>query len=118
MADEIRVFFPHMSGKDKMSLLGAVYRQSLVQMGYSPDCHVYNLDAERLRRKKPAVAASLLLEVFEYYKSLKKNEADIFQFEALEYGRHYKFWYLTYYDRTTFTRICNRVFESASKKFK
>lgn len=83
------------SGKELASRVKAIYRSALLDLGRSPDSHIYELveqdfylskDGERSRKK--------LEEIALFYASLPKFEGEIFINDCLESGRHYRYWYL------------------------
>lgn len=43
MVEEIEITLPYLTAKQKAFVMGAVYRQSLVEVGHSADFHVYDL---------------------------------------------------------------------------
>lgn len=68
------------------------FRRVLLEAGYSPDAHLYEICPLYLflgrpdERRKKIIAARL------FYESLLPLEKEIFIFEILEKGRHYPFW--------------------------
>ncbi len=75
-------------------IVGAMYRQALINIGFSADAHIYDLPLERIRKNHSNVSGEYILRVAETYDSLEGIEKEIFLLDFLEKGRHYQFWYL------------------------
>lgn len=67
-------------------------RKSLIEVGKSPDCHVYDLDEGFLERHR-SKASIYLRKLKRFYDSLPALWKRIFLSECLEVGRIYPFWY-------------------------
>ncbi len=91
----IDIEFVDLSLKDYSLLLGALYRQSLVQVGMSPDTHVFDLDYDYLS-SKDSIQAKFLMDVIDFYLELNELESKIFICQILEYGRYFPFWWMNY----------------------
>lgn len=98
MSEEMEITFPKMKERDYLLVLGAAVRQALIEIGYSPDEHIYDVDKDFLLRHQDKVAARFILRVREYFDGLTVLEQLSFLNDVLEYGRHYKFWWLEYLD--------------------
>jgi hypothetical protein len=117
MEQGIEIRFPQLSNKEKALLIGAVYRQSLVEVGHSPDFHVYDLDRGTLERKRHLASARFLLQVMDFYDGLPEFERKIFLCECLESGRHYAFWWLDFGDKRRFYRATHLLLRKTSADF-
>ncbi len=117
MEEGIAVRFSNLSVRDRALMVGAVYRQALIDVGYSPDYHVYDLDRSFLRRHDNLAAARFLLTVSDFYRSLPSIERRIFLCEYLEFGRHYRFWWLEFMDFRGFSKRAKDLLAKAAKTF-
>lgn len=117
MDERIAIYFPALSMRDHALLVGAVFRQALIEVGYSPDYHIYNLDSSFLFRHQEKASAKFLLMVRDFYRSLPDYEKRIFVCEYLEAGRHYPYWWLEYMDFRGFSKRSHDVLAKASKTF-
>ncbi len=101
-----------------MGLLGAMYRQALVEIGYSPDEHVYDLDRDFLmRHKDDSLSVQFVLQILDYYESLPDFGRRVFLCECLERGRHYNWWWLEFMDPKNYRRFRNRLFAKTLEGF-
>ncbi len=91
----IDIEFVDLTLKDKSLLLGALYRQSLIYVGMSPDTHVYDLDYDYLS-SKDSLEAKFLKDIVDLYLELGDMESKIFVCQVLEYGRYFPFWWMKY----------------------
>jgi hypothetical protein len=117
MEEEIQIAFPHLSAKDKSLIVGALYRQSLIEVGHSADYHVYDLDKDLFVRKRHLAAARFLGEVYGFYRSLPDFERRIFLCDCLEHGRHYAYWWLAYTDPKGYQHAFKRLMEKTNRQF-
>jgi len=117
MVVELEITLPNLTAKQKATVLGAVYRQSLVEVGHSADFHVYDLEQDLIERKRNLAAGKFLMIAKKYYESLEGIKKKIFLCEILERGRHYPYWYLPYADSKSFSRLSSSVYKAASKVF-
>lgn len=76
-------------------IVGAMYRQALINIGFSPDTHIYDLPLDRIKKNHSSSSGKYILRVAKTYESLEGLEKDIFLNDFLEKGRHYRFWYLS-----------------------
>ena len=67
-------------------------RASLIEVGKSPDCHVYDFD-EKFLEGHPSKASIYLRKLKKFYDGLDYFKRRIFVSECLEVGRVYPFWY-------------------------
>ncbi len=89
-------------------IVGAMYRQALINIGFSPDTHIYDLPLDRIKKNHHSSSGKYVLRIAETYNSLEGMEKDIFLMDFLEKGRHYRFWYLS---------LCNdRDYKKARKE--
>ena len=76
------------------------YRAYLLQIGKSPDYHVYDLRYDELLRLPPSHARSFLIKIRRFFDSLDEKGKRILVAEVLEKHRVYPFWF---YDENLFT---------------
>ena len=112
----INLDLSHLSNRDKSLLVGAMYRQSLVQVGKSPDYHLVNLTDDFLTRLSSA-AGAFLRKVRSFFASLDPLEGEIFVNECLEHGRHYRFWYLSYYRDAEYKKDLSGIYSRVAMAF-
>jgi hypothetical protein len=117
MEQQIEIRFLELSFKEKALLVGAVYRQSLIEVGHSADYHVYDLEKSLLTRKKNLAAGRFLTQVVDFYGGLSDFERRIFLCECLEHGRHYAYWWLEYADSKKYYRSYDRLLRKTSASF-
>jgi len=117
MEERVTIKFPALSMRDHALLVGAVYRQALIEVGYSPDYHIYDLNSDFLYRHEDIAGAKFLIMVREFYRTLPNYEKRIFVCEYLEVGRHYAFWWLEFMDFRGFSKRCHDVLAKADKAF-
>lgn len=117
MVEEIEVTLPYLTAKQKAFVMGAVYRQSLVEVGHSADFHVYDLEQDLIERKGNLAAGRFLIMTKKFYESLEGIKKKIFLCEVLERGRHYPYWYLPYADGKSFSRLSSSLYKTLSKAF-
>ena len=67
-------------------------RRCLIEIGKSPDAHVYDFDEEFLE-SHPSPASAFLKAVKHFYDALDLTKRRVFLSECLEVGRIYPFWY-------------------------
>ncbi len=67
-------------------------RSSLIELGKSPDAHVYDFDEDYLE-SHPSPASLFLKAVKGFYDGLDSFKKRVFVSECLEVGRIYPFWY-------------------------
>jgi hypothetical protein len=84
------------SPEKKILLVNAIYRYCLIDLGYSPDCHLEDIDVLRLRWKQSYASSKFLQKVLRFYDSLPSYEQRYFYTEVLERNRHYKWWWIEY----------------------
>lgn len=72
------------------------YRRALLEVGKSPDYHIYDLSYAFLADSHQAVAAKFLIKVKRFHDSLDVADQRIFVNEILEAKRHYAFWFLDF----------------------
>jgi len=96
--------------ESSIEILRAAYRQALVEVGHSPDFHIYDLDSGFLVRKQHLAAGRFLLKLYWYYLQLDDLKRRIFVCEFLEKGRHYHFWWFEYCDIALYSAKKSEVF--------
>jgi cobalamin biosynthesis Co2+ chelatase CbiK len=117
MEEVVDIEFPHLNAKTKSLIVGAVYRQSLIEVGHSPDFHVYDLEKSLLEHKNDHAAGAFINKVHDFYFSLHGMERKVFLCECLEHGRHYTYWWLNYCNEKQFSRFLSSVANKASATF-
>lgn len=80
----------------KGRIVGAIFRQSLINLGYSPDAHVYDIINDYFRYEVGSASNRFVRKVKDFYDSLDDFRRRIFLCEFLERGRHYPFWWLEF----------------------
>lgn len=68
-------------------------RRSLLELGHSPDAHIYNLNEFFLKEKQADPSARYLLKTKRFYDGLDAFQKRVLLSECLEAGRIYPFWY-------------------------
>jgi hypothetical protein len=93
---ELRVnfIFEENEVRERWILLNALFRSALLELGYSPDEHLENVDRARLLSKLSLASSRFLLRLWDFYSDgLNPLEQRIFYTEVLEKGRHYMWWW-------------------------
>jgi|LAHS01.1.fsa_nt_gb hypothetical protein len=91
-------FIPE-SRDSSLEILRAAYRQALIEVGHSPDYHLYDLARDFLVRKQDYAAGRFLLSLYDFYhRQLDELEQMVFICDFLERGRHYRFWWFPYFE--------------------
>ena len=106
-------------GGDQIArLLGITYRKALIELGQSPDCHIYELGSQDFYLPSTSSKSYRLLEAIKaFYLSLTDFEGHIFVNDILERGRHYRFWYLYGYNRKDYQRTKRRLLQRIVEDF-
>lgn len=99
-------------------VLGAIYRQALINIGFSADTHLYELPINGIKEREQDASTSFILEIAKLYEVLPFEEKNIFLIEFLEKGRHYNFWYLHYYGYKKFRHLRKKTYEDISPLIK
>lgn len=115
--EQLQVKINPLNEQEKVLLLGAIYRQALLNLGHSPDTHIENLREEHLSFFGPSASSRFLRRIMKVYAKLDFEEKAIFRNEGLENGRHYAFWYLPYCDYRIFAKKKKDTFEKVVKDF-
>lgn len=68
-------------------------RKSLIDLGHSPDAHIYNWNEYFLRQRESNPSAKCLLKAKRFYDGLDAFQQRVLLSECLETGRIYPFWY-------------------------
>ncbi|MCH3909919.1 MAG: hypothetical protein LKF58_02490 [Bacilli bacterium] len=111
------VCFQENSIKDRITTLNALYRSSLIELGYSPDEHLENLDSWRLFHFRDDAAAVLLTRVVDFYEGLSSMEKKVFYTDVLEKGRHYHWWWMEFLGNKEYTKTCVSTFNKILNYF-
>ena len=117
MEENFEINIKKLTDKNKALLIGQIYRQCLINLGKSPDYHIYDLDEDFLYSCQDKVEGKFLRKVKEYYLSLDCLERIMFVNDCLEKGRHYKFWYLNFYFVKDYTEKLKQCFSSIARAF-
>lgn len=104
MENTLDVLFDKTDAQGQFGLFNALYRKALIDIGLSPDTHVYDLKFQFLARRGTASARFLLLSLY-YYLDLCKEERRIFVNDVLERGRHYRFWWLEFHTPEEYSEL-------------
>lgn len=116
---ELVVNFIGQTPYDRSLILGELFRQALIECGYSPDAHIYDLDQGYLRRKKSTASVRYVLDAIRFYDSLPDFEARVYLCQVLEYGRHFQFWWLLYTpNKWKYLRAYSAVLNKLDKFFR
>lgn len=104
----------NMSERNKALMIGSFYRQALIECGYSPDFHIYDLKKEELALKKTP-ASQFLISVIDHYNTLDGLEKAVFVSEILERGRHYRFWWLSFFNEEDWFTELKKLWEGSAE---
>lgn len=99
-------------------VIGAIYCQALINIGFSADTHLNDLPLDRISKGKRDASTDFILNVSKVYDSLPDEEKDIFLVEFLEKGRHYNFWFLSFYGYKSFKCLRNKTFKDIHQLIK
>ena len=91
-------------------------RHSLMEMGKSPDAHVYDFDEDYLEAH-PSPASIFLKAVKKFYDGLDSIKKRVFLSECLEVGRVYPFWYYGWMSEPIYRRERKSVIASFKEAF-
>lgn len=80
------------------------FRHALLNIGKSPDYHVYDLDYDELIHLPNAREKAFLIKVRQFYDGLDYEKKRIFVNEVLEKHRVYPFWFYDYDNLLEFER--------------
>lgn len=95
--ESVEISFARNNPYEKSLILNALYRHALMDLGYSMDEHIENIDLFRLFSHENLASSKFLLKVRSFYEdSLTPLEQRIFYTEVLEKGRHYLWWWFEY----------------------
>jgi hypothetical protein len=108
-SEGLPIAFVHPNRKTSLEILRAAYRQALVEVGHSPDYHLYDLETSFLARKQNLAAGRFLFKLYWYYLRLNDLERRIFICDFLESGRHYAFWWFEFAGSREFDFAFNEV---------
>lgn len=111
------VTFEERTIDDRIAKINALYRLSLMDLGYSPDEHLENIDLWRLEHYQTRASAQFLLKVMDLYYHMDEMERRIFYTEILEKGRHYHWWWLEFEVRRDYALSCVDVYSQISQSF-
>ncbi|MCI7058666.1 MAG: hypothetical protein SO132_03110 [Candidatus Enteromonas sp.] len=102
--------------KQKVKDIVKKTRRCLLNNGKSPDSHIYELESSFFDYDKNK-DKEYLLKLREYYESLSRLERMVFVNDCLEMGRHYKFWYLSFFYSRDYQKTLCSLYHRLSKAF-
>lgn len=102
--------------KKKVREISSKCRRYLLKNGKSPDLHIYELDSSFFDYDQND-SKKYLKKVKDYYESLDKLEKMILINDCLEMGRHYRFWYLSFFYARDYKKILNSMYRKFAKAF-
>lgn len=73
------------------------YRAALLDIGKSPDSHIYDYNEMFVNVRRHRKAVRFLRKIKAFYEGLAQEEKTLFLYECLERNRHYRYWYLGQY---------------------
>ncbi|MBP5091655.1 MAG: hypothetical protein J6328_03755 [Bacilli bacterium] len=104
--------------KAYVSELGKTYRLALLDLGRSPDSHIYDLgEQDFYLADAESRSYRFLKSLSAFYHSLPFLEGEIFVKECLEKGRHYRYWYLGGSNVKIYRRSKRALFEKMKEAF-
>jgi len=106
----VALIFP--DRESSIEILRAAYRQALVEVGHSPDFHIYDLDSSFLVRKQNLAAGRFLLKLYWFYLLQDDLSRRVFVSDFLEKGRHYPFWWFEYCKGEEWNQTRNQLYHS------
>lgn len=92
-------------------------RKSFMEVGKSPDSHVYDID-ERFLAHNPSPASFFLRRLKGFYDGLDAFKKRIFISECLEVGRIYPFWYYGWMSPSCYRKERKSVIEAFKETFR
>ena len=98
------------------ALLRKRMRKSLLDVGKSPDAHVYDFDLSFLKHH-PSSSSRFLIKLWRFYDRLDSLKKRILLSECLEVGRIYPFWYYGWMSDTRFRKERKQVISSFKEAF-
>ena len=109
----------HSGGEKEVAKhIKSLYRKALLELGRSPDSHIYELGEQDFYLSSMSVPSRRRLEeIAIFYASLPKLEGEIFVNECLESGRHYRYWYLGGAGVRSYQRSKKNLFEKLREAF-
>jgi len=94
------------------------YRESLMDVGKSPDYHIYDLEEDWLLGLPKSPSRTFLLRLVCFYECLDPLGKIILVREVLEQRRHYQFWFLgIQFARGEFERRKYEVLSTFARRF-
>ena len=96
----------------------SLYRRALLELGRSPDSHIYELrEQDFYLSNNQKESRDKLEKIALFYASLTKLEGEIFINDYLESGRHYRYWYLGGAASRSYQRSKKSLFEKLRAAF-
>ena len=94
------------------------YRQCLISIGKSPDCHIYEMDKEAFRFVKNGPSRRFLSSIIKFYNELDGEiDKKIFITEILEPGRHYRFWHYGVMESSLYRTRIQEIYGKLNTRF-
>lgn len=90
----------------------------MLDLGFSPDSHIYDFRGDRLLYAKGTASNRLIHRALLLYDLLGDFDRRVFVCEFLESGRHYPFWYMQFTNRKRFLRARKNVGEIVFRVFR
>lgn len=97
--------------------IATLLRQAYLGVGKSPDTHIYDVSEYSLSFCPHGPEQEFVRKSMAAYRRLNEVEKKVFIFDLMEEGRHYRFWYLSYYTVGAHERIIRRVAEKYCKEW-
>ena len=114
----VDVTFEEKTIEDRVAKINALYRLSLMDLGYSPDEHLENVDPWRLEHYSDRATAQFLLKVYDlYYHELTPTQRRIFYTDVLEKDRHYHWWWMEFFIRKDYAKACLGTYGKLTQSF-
>ena len=105
-------------GKELAKLIAALYRRALLDLGRSPDVHIYELhDQDFYLSKTDSKSYRMLQCIAAFYRSLPAPEGVIFINDCLENGRHYRYWYLDAFNPKGYLNCKRNLYRKMQEAF-
>ncbi len=103
---------------DSIVIFRDKYRKSLMDVGKSPDCHIYDLNKESLWFVKSGKGRRFITSVITFYKELDDElDQKIFITEFLERGRHYPFWHYGVLETPMYRQRLATIYKKLDERF-
>jgi len=116
--ESVEISFAKRNPYEETLILNALYRHALMDLGYSMDEHIENIDMLRLFSHMNLASSRFLLKVMSFYSNaLTPLEQRIFYTEVLEKGRHYLWWWFEYANTKEYALAAHCLREKIARYF-